>query len=648
MAENLYHWLFWDSECCRIGEDASIGFDHFVQLLLRSKHNENDKKSLLSLFNQRRVQCDEQDEELIVFEDIAPFLFRISDFDMQNELVLIALHAIGINEQILGQSAHILSNQMFDDALFISDWEQFMNFDKDFDQNEECFEFLQFDKDFQQKQQADKTVDDDILLQFALNIFVSIHIRYSSMRKEGDYLPLQCSMLLIVKELHGVNECKAQCKQLLKNNQFNLRLYSFYAQIELKYAAAKVDSKAIKEAIKVYKNSLKMLNAVPVEEKCYAPMLFFEYLFVEILHKKSSEIEKIIGLMVSAARFEFNVISWKKQKRKESISKLQINEAHLKFMAMLQQKDDSFRKSPNCALIKTKHSSLFNSRCPATYFFIFGFILRLLTDYDNMQQCVEYILCQLIEKNKGTKYQFIGNKFSSQSEIEFILYYALKTIEWFNDINNKTMHCCQRANNKQYTLDLVKCACKLFPTNCYFLSCIEENTLNQFEIRCIYNSLLTNSTVVSIDPSSCCNQLIVWIKFMLFEIKHNSLSMSLFDAGLLIPSCRYNVAFWRLYLCYLSYRHHLQFEQNHRSKTDIVGELESKLTRYQQQRLKRQKRFVQNQEEKSINRLKHVFEMALQTLTISQQLYLLLPRRYCTQNELNQYVQQLKSKHIAL
>ena len=50
----VYFKLFWESDCCRIGENAAIGFNKFVELLLNSKTNDGDKQALLSLFNQRK------------------------------------------------------------------------------------------------------------------------------------------------------------------------------------------------------------------------------------------------------------------------------------------------------------------------------------------------------------------------------------------------------------------------------------------------------------------------------------------------------------------------------------------------------------------------------------------------------------------
>ena len=40
----VYFQVFWESECCRIGESAAVGFGKFVDLMLNSGRNEEDKR----------------------------------------------------------------------------------------------------------------------------------------------------------------------------------------------------------------------------------------------------------------------------------------------------------------------------------------------------------------------------------------------------------------------------------------------------------------------------------------------------------------------------------------------------------------------------------------------------------------------------
>ena len=93
-------------------------------------------------------------------------------------------------------------------------------------------------------------------------------------------------------------------------------------------------------------------------------------------------------------------------------------------------------------MIKTRNY-LFNSRSPSVYFFIFGFILKILTC--DIAQAMDYVLCQLFKQYKSNndddnQYRYIGNKFVNHTEIEFILYYILRIIEWYNKHIKPSIH----------------------------------------------------------------------------------------------------------------------------------------------------------------------------------------------------------------
>ena len=731
----VYFKLFWESDCCRIGENAAIGFDKFVELLLNSKKNDSDKQSLLSLFNQRKTACnsrekmaqthflsdmhggianhrqnrtkkfndwmvhqcdndlnsflprfddskcdtntdqDDEDEDIdidtdpnvdgvILFEDIDGFLFELNDIELQQELIINALDIIGIDKDLIGLSMNIFSNEILNETLHVENWEQFIDTKRR--KNNALNKFLQFLGNDENNKSSN---NDKYILQFAVNMLQSIHIHYSSIfptenqkEKERDYVPLLCSMILITNKLKGSSECKELCKSLLQKDQFNLRLYNIYAQIEIK-------NNNIKDGIKVYKNALKMLNTVPVEQKCYGPMLFFEYLMIEIIHKNNHNFEDMIELMINVIQFKFNVIPKKKNKKKKNKNKTKkkvsynekdIETSNSKFITLLNHTDESFWKSPNNTLIKTK-TCLFNSRSPSTYFFIFGFILKILTC--GIQQSIDYVLYQLFKGYKGkninnNKYEYIGNKYTNKSEIEFILYHILKIIEWYNNDKVSSIF-----NTDKYVIKLLKYSCKLYPTNAYFLSCIEMYSSNKFEIRCIYKSFLTNTNLLyasslSVINIDCSSQLIVWIKYILFEIGNDlssSSMMSIFNDALLIPSCRYNVAFWRLYLYYLLHQHYVQYDIEDKTELEMKfnnddnDNNDNTLSRYHKQRLKRERQLRIDNKKRSIDGLKHIFEMSIQTISTSKMLYLCgldVVNSYCNDNELNDYINFIHAKYL--
>merc|ERR1711933_102904 len=103
------------------------------------------------------------------------------------------------------------------------------------------------------------------------------------------------------------------------------------------------------------------------------------------------------------------------------------------------------------------------------------------------------------------------NQFENESEIEFICYYTLRILEWSSDCIG---HC--GFEDRKYILNFVKFACKLFPTNGYFMSCIRKYNRNGFGIRSVYQSLMQN------DDGREQNHIIVWIHWMQFEIEENA------------------------------------------------------------------------------------------------------------------------------
>ena len=122
----VYLQLFWESGCCRVGEAAAVGFGKFVDLLLNSGRNEEDKASLLSLFGQRRrtkqglPQCDDdRGDDVVLFEEVRGFLFELNDPDLQRELLLSAFGLIGVDRECIGESAEWFSKELFADSLHI-------------------------------------------------------------------------------------------------------------------------------------------------------------------------------------------------------------------------------------------------------------------------------------------------------------------------------------------------------------------------------------------------------------------------------------------------------------------------------------------------------------------------------------------------
>ena len=141
---------------------------------------------------------------------------------------------------------------------------------------------------------------------------------------------------------------------------------------------------------------------------------------------------------------------------------------------------------------------------------------------------------------------------------------------------------------------------------------------------------------------------------MLFEI-HNKISIdsiiSIFNDSLLIPSCRYNVAFWKLYLYYLLYQHYINCIQFDDDKDLLINndDNNNNLSRYQKQRLKRDRQLRMDCKQKSIDRLKNLFEIAIQTVSISKMLYLYgldVIVSFCDDNDMNDYIQYIQSKYL--
>merc|ERR1712176_1279358 len=99
--------------------------------------------------------------------------------------------------------------------------------------------------------------------------------------------------------------------------------------------------------------------------------------------------------------------------------------------------------------------------------------------------------------------------FENESEIEFICYNVMRIVQWASEC----IPHCRRWQNRKNILEFVKFSCKSFPTNAYFLNCVELFCQNEFEIRTVYETLMRYAN----EQSKCAA--IVWIKWMRFEMQ---------------------------------------------------------------------------------------------------------------------------------
>ena len=71
--------------------------------------------------------CDQDENEdedididvdgVILFEDIEGFLFELDDIELQQELIMHTLDIIGIDDELIGKSMDIFSNEIFYDII---------------------------------------------------------------------------------------------------------------------------------------------------------------------------------------------------------------------------------------------------------------------------------------------------------------------------------------------------------------------------------------------------------------------------------------------------------------------------------------------------------------------------------------------------
>jgi len=203
-------------------------------------------------------------------------------------------------------------------------------------------------------------------------------------------------------------------------------------------------------------------------------------------------------------------------------------------------------------------------------------------------------------------------------------------------------------------------SCRSFPKNTYFLRCIELFGRSQFERRSMFKSLLLSTRCLDAASLATADrdaapQLVAWIKYLIFEIKSGASSSCLvaaFNDALLLPDCRHNVAFWRLFLCFLCFDHHRQFGASNAVQIAADRQVESdRMSRYQRQRLQRQRQLELDKKQQSLDRLKGVVMMSMQTVTRSSLLYrfaLDILRRHCDDKEMAEYERFVATKRVNL
>ena len=296
----------------------------------------------------------------------------------------------------------------------------------------------------------------------------------------------------------------------------------------------------------------------------------------------------------------------------------------------------------------------YGKRC----FFIFEFALKLLTA-PRPEEAVRFVTLRLLLRSE----HFVGRRFVNQSEIEFVLYFVLRLVAWRLQTASSLRRRC--------IVELVKMSCSKYPKNRYFLSWIELCSRCRFEARSIYKSLLTdartlNAASLSLTDRGAAPQLVAWIKYLVFELKNGASSSCLvaaFNDALLVPECRHNAAFWRLYLCFLWYRHRRQFgggrggdididiEHHHHGVDQVDGAPLDALSRYQRQRMRRRRQLALDQKQQSLDRLKGVVQMSVQTVCRSKLLYLFglrIMRRCCSEHEVAEYQRFIRTKRVQI
>ncbi|ETO14884.1 hypothetical protein RFI_22487 [Reticulomyxa filosa] len=311
---------------------------------------------------------------------------------------------------------------------------------------------------------------------FVLNILWYWYDLHSQLNSIGNNnwkmsLRLKCALIHLLYDCYGEAKAKTVAKEILGKDSSNARLYHCYAQLLLK-------CQNIKDAKKVYANALRMLPHIHKEQRIYAPMLFWEYLCIELLPQIDNSGNKqnewvhwqkvVLPLLASASKLQFQTIDAEFRYSDTA------NNIYHQYELILNVNDQSFWNLTVSDNSGDGDDEIYcwNSRSPAVYVLLCYYLWMLVSNTQSIGEATNKIFCY--EKNlKGS------------FDKEYWYYQMLQITSRFVEIKMKFCDNFLNDLNPNDLCHLVTKAVSEFPNNCYFLCPVLHNLHHNYIVLVI-------------------------------------------------------------------------------------------------------------------------------------------------------------------